>query len=68
MVSNDKTLRRSQNERMIAGVCGGLAEFFGLSATKVRLVYAACSVLSVAFPGILIYIVLWILVPQDEGY
>jgi phage shock protein C len=56
-------LRRS-HDKMIAGVCGGLAEHFGMPVTKVRVVYAALSVLSVGFPGVLVYCLLWYLMPE----
>jgi phage shock protein PspC (stress-responsive transcriptional regulator) len=49
---------------MIAGVCGGLAEWLGWDVTVVRLLYILVSVLSVAFPGILVYVILWILMPR----
>jgi phage shock protein PspC (stress-responsive transcriptional regulator) len=49
---------------MIAGVCGGLAEWLGWDITLVRILYVVVSVLSVAFPGILVYIVLWIVMPE----
>jgi phage shock protein PspC (stress-responsive transcriptional regulator) len=64
MASNP--LRRSRRNRMIAGVCGGLAQWLGWDATLVRVLYVVVSVLSVAFPGILVYIVLWILMPEGE--
>ncbi|HEY3122365.1 MAG TPA: PspC domain-containing protein [Vicinamibacteria bacterium] len=57
-------LRRSRRNRMIAGVCGGLAEWLGWDPTLVRILYVVVSVLSVAFPGILVYLVLWLLMPQ----
>ena len=57
-------LRRSKNHKMIAGVCGGIAEWLGWSPNSVRLLYVLISVLSVAFPGIIVYIVLWIVMPQ----
>ncbi|HSW47186.1 MAG TPA: PspC domain-containing protein [Phycisphaerae bacterium] len=60
-----KRLRRSRSDRMIAGVCGGLADFFGLSPTSVRIVYALVSILSVAFPGLIVYLILWLLVPEE---
>lgn len=53
---------------MIAGVCGGLAEYFDLDPTVVRIGYVLLSVLSVAFPGIIVYVVLWILMPQSDIY
>ena len=61
-----KTLMRS-NDAMIAGVCGGLADYFGWSATHVRVAYVLLSVLSAAFPGIAVYIVLWILMPAPAA-
>ena len=61
-----KELRRSRSDRIIAGVCGGLADFFGLSPTSVRVVYVLASILSVAFPGIIVYLILWALIPSEE--
>jgi phage shock protein C len=57
-------LRRSRKHRMIAGVCGGIAEWLGWNPARVRLLYVLVSILSVAFPGILVYVVLWIVLPQ----
>lgn len=57
-------LHRSQNHRMIAGVMGGIAEYLGWNATLVRLLFVIISTASVAVPGILIYIVLWIVMPN----
>jgi phage shock protein C len=62
-----KKLTRSRKERMIAGVCGGLAEYFNMDPTLVRIVYVLVSVLSIAFPGILVYIVLWLVIPEAES-
>ena len=50
---------------MIAGVCGGLADWLGWSPTVVRLLYVLVSILSAAFPGILVYLILWIVMPND---
>lgn len=63
MIENKK-LFRSRNG-MIAGVCGGIAGFFGLDPTIVRLAYAVITLLSVAFPGIIIYILCWIIIPKE---
>lgn len=52
---SDKTLALS-NDKMVFGVCGGIAEYFGWSAGGVRLVYVLLSVLSAAFPGLFVYI------------
>ena len=57
-------LKRSRRSRMIAGVCGGIAESLGWDPTVVRLLYVVVSVLSAAFPGILVYVVLWLLMPE----
>ena len=59
-------LRRSRDQRLIAGVCGGIAEWLGWSPTLVRVLFVLVSVLSAAFPGILVYIVLWVLMPKRE--
>lgn len=61
-----RPLRRSSQHRMIAGVIGGLAEFFGLDPTVLRVVYVVGSILSAAFPGILVYVLLWIVVPAQQ--
>jgi phage shock protein PspC (stress-responsive transcriptional regulator) len=58
-------LVRSRENRMIAGVCGGIAAWLGWNPTLVRILYVVVSVLSAAFPGILAYIVLWIVMPAE---
>jgi phage shock protein C len=58
------TLNRSKSDRMIAGVCGGIAKSLGWDPTLVRVLYVLVSIFSVAFPGILVYIVLWIAMPE----
>ena len=57
-------LHRSQDHKIIAGVCGGLAEWLGWSPTMVRVIFVLVSVLSAAFPGIIVYIVMWVLMPK----
>jgi len=57
---------RSRRHRILGGVCGGIADKLGWSPTIVRILYVLFSILSVGFPGILVYIVLWIAVP-DRG-
>jgi len=56
---------RSRNDRVIAGVCGGLAKALGWNSTAVRIIYVVGSILSAAFPGILVYLVLWAVMPQE---
>jgi phage shock protein C len=57
-------LYRSRNDKIIAGVCGGLAEWLGWDPTLVRVLYVIVSIASVAFPGILVYIILWFVMPK----
>jgi len=66
MDGSGRSLRRSREQKLIGGVCGGIAEWLGWNATTVRFLYVVVSVLSVAFPGILAYLVLWIVMPQGE--
>jgi len=49
---------------MIAGVCGGIAEWLGWSPSAVRILYVVISILSAAFPGVIVYIVLWLVMPE----
>ncbi|GMV91323.1 MAG: hypothetical protein AMXMBFR82_11010 [Candidatus Hydrogenedentota bacterium] len=65
-MSAQQGLRRSSNA-MIAGVCGGIAESLNIDPTIVRLVYVLVSFFSAAFPGIIVYIVLWVVMPPPEG-
>jgi phage shock protein C len=67
MTSSTRPLHRSTKDTMIAGVLGGLAEYFELDPTMVRVVYVLVSILSVAFPGILVYIALWMIIPKDAS-
>jgi len=57
-------LQRSRKSKMIAGVCGGIAEWLGWDPTWVRVIYVLVSILSSVFPGILIYVILWIVMPE----
>ena len=58
---------RRSHDKMIAGVCGGLAARLGWSPSRFRLAYVILSICSVAFPGILVYVVLWIVMPSPDG-
>ena len=60
-----KKLTRSTN-KVLAGVCGGIAEYFEIDPTLVRICYAALSIFTAAFPGVLLYIVMLILMPQGS--
>ena len=58
--------KRSKDNAMIGGVCAGIADHFGWSATGTRVVYVLLSALSAAFPGILVYLILWLVLPQSD--
>lgn len=60
------TLARSINDRVLAGVVGGIAHRFGWNSTLLRVIYVVLSVISVAFPGILVYLILWLLIPEGN--
>jgi phage shock protein C len=53
---------------VLAGVCGGIAEYFEIDPTLVRICYAALSIFTAAFPGVLLYIVMLILMPQGSDF
>ena len=61
----EKKLMRSAN-KMLAGVCAGMAEYWDIDPTVVRVVYAALTVFSAGFPGVLLYIIMALLMPQAE--
>ncbi len=65
MPDKKNELRRS-NDRMIAGVCGGIAERYGWPSNRVRIIYILVSILSAAFPGTIVYLVLWFLMPAPN--
>ncbi len=58
-----KQLHRSRTEKMIAGVCGGLAEYLDVDPTLVRVVWVFVSLL--AGVGILLYLIMWVVMPLD---
>ncbi len=66
MSTTRRPLRRSRSNRMIAGVVAGLADHFGLDPTLARVIYVLVSIFSAAFPGILVYLILWILIPVED--
>lgn len=60
----NRKLMRSREDRLIAGVCGGIAQWLGWDPTLVRVAYVVISILSAGFPGTLAYIALWVIMPQ----
>lgn len=65
-MTDDTRFTRSRSDRMIAGVMGGIARRLGWDANLLRIVFVLVSVLSAAFPGILVYLILWLLMPQGN--
>lgn len=63
-MSTDKQLARSSSDKWIAGVCSGVAHYFGWDIAIFRLVYLLLTVCT-GFCGVLIYIILWICMPED---
>lgn len=61
----EKKLTRSRTDKMIGGVCAGLADYLNMDATLVRVLYVLVSIMSSAFPGLLVYIILLLVVPEE---
>ena len=59
-------LQRSHSNRMIGGVVGGLAKYLGIDPTLARVIYVFVSLAYAAFPGILVYVILWAIVPEGD--
>lgn len=64
--SAKKPLRRSRSDRMIAGLMGGLGKHYDIDPVKLRIAYVLVSIFSAAFPGIIVYLVLWLLIPLES--
>ncbi len=62
----DKKLRRSKNDAMIAGVAGGIAEYLNVDPILIRLAFVLTAFLG--GPGILIYIIMWIIMPESDTF
>ncbi len=64
----NKKLKKSA-DRMIGGVCGGVAEYFDVDPTIVRVAYACLTVFSAGFPGVVLYLILCLIMPRnDQNY
>lgn len=60
-----RKLTRPQNSKMLAGVCAGIANYFNLDPTLVRVIYTLLTVFT-AFSGVIVYLLLWIIIPEDK--
>lgn len=65
-ITMDKRLTKSTN-KCVAGVCGGIAEYFDIDPTLVRVGYAALTVFSAGFPGVLLYIIMCLIIPSSNN-
>lgn len=63
----NKKLYKSTNNKMLSGVCAGFADFIGIDPTIVRVIYALVSFFTGGFPGVIIYIMLAIIIPENNG-
>jgi phage shock protein C len=63
----ERRLRRSRRHALLGGVIGGFAEYLDRDATLLRVLYVLISILSAAFPGILVYLVLWVVIPRADA-
>ena len=61
-----KKLTRPRNGKMLAGVCAGIANYFNLDPTLIRVAYALLTVFTV-FAGVIVYLLMWIIVPEDNN-
>ena len=59
-----RKLTRSMSDKKIAGVCGGIAQYFGIDATLVRVGYVVLSIFSAGFPAIVVYVILAFVMPE----
>lgn len=66
-MNQPRPFTRSRHDRMLAGVMGGIAHRYGWEANTVRIVFVLVSILSAAFPGALVYLILWLLMPEGDG-
>ncbi|MEO6519495.1 MAG: PspC domain-containing protein [Pseudoxanthomonas sp.] len=62
-----ESFSRSRSDRMVAGVIGGIARRYGWSSTLLRVLFVIVSIASAAFPGILVYLILWMLMPDEAA-
>jgi len=66
MMETTRSLSRSRDDRLLAGVMGGIARRYGWNSTLLRVLFVIVSIASAAFPGILVYLILWLLMPDED--
>jgi phage shock protein C len=65
-MTETRPFTRSTQDRMLAGVMGGIARRFGWNSNLLRVIYVIASIASIAFPGILVYLILWLVMPEGD--
>ena len=65
-MTENRKLTRSVDDRQIAGVCAGIAKYMGWDVALVRVGYVLLSIASIGFPGLLVYLIMWIVVPEEQ--
>jgi phage shock protein C len=65
-MSDKGGIKRSRSNSMIGGICAGIAQHFGWSVTATRVAYVLLSIFSAAFPGIIVYLILWLVLPLED--
>ncbi|MCM1115841.1 MAG: PspC domain-containing protein [Clostridium sp.] len=63
-----KKIYRSKNDRLLSGVCGGIAQYFNCDPTIIRLIWALVSLFSAAVPGVLIYVICLVIIPEEPDF
>jgi phage shock protein C len=65
-MSQEKRLMRSRRDKKVGGVCAGLAEYLGIDATILRLIFVVLAL--TGGPGLILYLALWLILPQEPSY
>lgn len=65
-MNTPRSFTRSTTDRVLAGVMGGIARRFGWNSTLLRILFVILSIASVAFPGIIVYLILWLVMPEGN--
>ncbi len=68
MADNAKKLYRSKKNRVISGVCAGIAEYLNIDPTIVRLIYILLTIFTAVAPFVIIYLIMWIIVPEQPEF
>lgn len=66
-MNETRRLTRSIDDRKVAGVCAGLAKYMGWDVGAVRVAFVVLSLLPIGFPGVLAYLIMWVVVPEEHA-